>query len=154
MSKYTFVCFDCRSTSRREMHLATRDGVTGRDGIEYAVRCPRCKKDMIGIWDRGRLPVKSDTRGWQSFQREHALRARTGADWWLKRHLEHIQYMERKIVELQTSDSANVAREETKKLEKTLIAFKRDVATVKEAMAGKAEILAKAIAIINATYYA
>ena len=149
MSKYTFVCFDCRSTSRREMHMACRDGVTGRDGIEYAVRCPQCKKDMIGIGDRARLPVKSDTRGWQLFQREHALRTRTGADWWLERHVKNIKYLEQKIVELQTSDSADVAKKNIKKLEKTLIELKRDVAIVKEAMAGNAEVLAKAVAILN-----
>jgi hypothetical protein len=149
MSKFTFVCFDCRSTSRREMHLASGDGVTGRDGIEYVVRCPRCKKDMIGIGDKGRLPVKSDTKGWQSFQREHALRARTGADWWLKRHLQHIQYMEEKIVALQPSRSADDARQEIRKLEKALTASKRDVAIVKEAMAGNADSLVKAFALFN-----
>ena len=52
MSSWTWVCFDCRRTVRRDVTVGK------------VVRCPECAEECLSIGYKARVPVRSNKKGW------------------------------------------------------------------------------------------
>lgn len=101
MSKRTYICVACRTSSRRE----------ARYGINFeSVRCPECQSEMWSLCWRWRIPRKSNDRGWRELAEKVGRDAETAESY--AEHLRHKTLeLNRRIVEAdKIRDEANRTR--------------------------------------------
>jgi uncharacterized protein YdcH (DUF465 family) len=126
MAKHTFACFNCRTTTRREVP----DAYDNPGDISRFPRCPSCTNEMDYVGHRGRLPTKANVKGWAAFKVVLDERKLAEGRKWVGRILGEIASLEQQIAKLEdqpknpsSKSNINAARKQMRFLKSEIAGF-------------------------------
>jgi hypothetical protein len=57
------VCFACRYVKRTSLHPLNEENII----------CPHCRKRLISMWCKVKLPKKTDIKAWKKLEKGHTI---------------------------------------------------------------------------------
>jgi hypothetical protein len=57
------VCFSCRYVKRTSLHPSNEENII----------CPHCRKPLISMWCKVKLPKKTDIKAWKKLEKGHTI---------------------------------------------------------------------------------
>jgi hypothetical protein len=123
MAKHTFACFNCRTTARREV-----PDIYNAGDIDRFPRCSFCKSKLDYVGHRGRLPSKTNAKGWAEFKVVLDERKLREGRKWLGSKLAYVASLELEIAKLEEQSDSPGRRSNVREAKKQLTFLKSEIA--------------------------